>query len=101
VPAAFTAYTGRAHWEVLLRGAGHREPSPTVFAPAQVGRIGPASENRFAFGHSCIVDPWGEVLADAGDEQEGLAVASIHPERLSQVRRDLPPCSTGDGMYFD
>ena len=89
VPAAFTAYTGRAHWEVLLR-ARAIENQAYVFAPAQVGRIGPASENRFAFGHSCIVDPWGEVLADAGGEQEGLAVASIHPERLSQVRRDLP-----------
>jgi len=89
VPAAFTAYTGRAHWEVLLR-ARAIENQAYVFAPAQVGRIGPASENRFAFGHSCIVDPWGEVVADAGGEQEGLAVASIHPERLSQVRRDLP-----------
>jgi predicted amidohydrolase len=55
-----------------------------------VGRIGPAAENRFAWGHACIVDPWGEVLADAGGEEEGLALAPIHPERLSQVRRDLP-----------
>jgi len=89
VPAAFTAYTGKAHWEVLLR-ARAIENQAYVLAPAQVGRIGPANENRFAWGHACIVDPWGDVLADAGGEQEGIAVAPIHPARLSQVRRDLP-----------
>ena len=89
VPAAFTAYTGRAHWEVLLR-ARAIENQAFVLAPAQVGRIGPAGENRFAWGHACIVDPWGEVLADAGGEEEGFAIAHIHPARLSQVRRDLP-----------
>ncbi|HET7786778.1 MAG TPA: carbon-nitrogen hydrolase family protein, partial [Myxococcales bacterium] len=65
VPAAFTAYTGRAHWEVLLR-ARAIENQAFVLAPAQVGRIGPSSENRFAWGHACVIDPWGEVLADAG-----------------------------------
>ena len=89
VPAAFTAYTGKAHWEVLLR-ARAIENQAFVFAPAQVGRIGPPGENRFAWGHACVIDPWGEILADAGGEGEGLAVASIHPERLSQIRRDLP-----------
>jgi len=89
VPSAFTAYTGRAHWEVLVR-ARAIENQAFVLAPAQVGRIGPAAENRFAFGHACIVDPWGEVLADAGGEQESIALAHVHPARLSQVRRDLP-----------
>jgi deaminated glutathione amidase len=89
VPAAFTAYTGRAHWEVLLR-ARAIENQAYMFAPAQVGRIGPANENRFAWGHACIVDPWGEVIADAGGEEEGVAIAPIHPARLSQIRRDLP-----------
>jgi len=89
VPSAFTAYTGRAHWEVLLR-ARAIENQAYVLAPAQVGRIGPPNENRFAWGHACIVDPWGEVIADAGGEDEGVAIASIHPARLSQVRRDLP-----------
>jgi deaminated glutathione amidase len=89
VPAAFTAYTGKAHWEVLLR-ARAIENQAFVLAPAQVGRIGPPGENRFAWGHACVIDPWGEILADAGGEGEGLAVASIHPERLSQIRRDLP-----------
>jgi len=89
VPSAFTAYTGRAHWEVLVR-ARAIENQAFVLAPAQVGRIGPPAENRFAWGHACIVDPWGEVLADAGGEQESIALAHVHPARLSQVRRDLP-----------
>jgi predicted amidohydrolase len=89
VPAAFTAYTGKAHWEVLLR-ARAVENQAYVLAPAQVGRIGPPGENRFAWGHACVVDPWGEVLADAGGEGEGMALAGIDPKRLSQVRRDLP-----------
>jgi len=89
VPAAFTAYTGRAHWEVLLR-ARAIENQAYVFAPAQVGRIGPAKDNRHAWGHACIVDPWGEVVADAGGESEGIAMAAIDEQRLAQVRRDLP-----------
>ena len=89
VPAAFTAYTGKAHWHVLLR-ARAIENQAFVFAPAQVGQIGPKSENRFAYGHACIIDPWGEVLADAGGEGEAIALAPIDEQRLSQVRRDLP-----------
>jgi predicted amidohydrolase len=89
VPAAFTAYTGRAHWEILLR-ARAIENQAYVLAPAQVGRIGPPQENRLAWGHACIIDPWGEVLADAGGEGEGLALAKLDPARLTQVRRDLP-----------
>ena len=89
VPSAFTAYTGRAHWEVLVR-ARAIENQAFVLAPAQVGRIGPPAENRFAWGHACVVDPWGEILADAGGEQESIALAHVHPARLSQVRRDLP-----------
>ena len=89
VPAAFTAYTGRAHWEVLLR-ARAIENQAYAFAPAQVGRIGPAQENRQAYGHALIVDPWGEVVADAGGAEEGFALGRIDPARLAQVRRDLP-----------
>jgi len=89
VPSAFTAYTGRAHWEVLLR-ARAVENQAYVFAPAQAGRIGPPSENRHAWGHALIVDPWGEVIADAGGSSEGIALGRIDPARLAQVRRDLP-----------
>jgi predicted amidohydrolase len=89
VPAAFTAYTGRAHWEVLLR-ARAIENQAYAFAPAQVGRIGPAQENRQAYGHAMIVDPWGEIVADAGPSGDGFALGRIDPARLAQVRRDLP-----------
>jgi predicted amidohydrolase len=89
LPAAFTAFTGKAHWEVLLR-ARAVENQAFALAPAQVGRIGPAEENRVAFGHALVVDPWGAVLADAGGEGEALALAEIDPARLAQVRRDLP-----------
>jgi deaminated glutathione amidase len=89
VPAAFTAYTGRAHWEVLLR-ARAIENQAYAFAPAQVGRIGPAEENRVAYGHALVVDPWGEVIADAGGAGESIALASIDSARIAQVRRDLP-----------
>ncbi len=89
VPAAFTAYTGKAHWVVLLR-ARAIENQAYVLAPAQVGRIGPSNENRYAWGHACIIDPWGEVLADAGGEGEGIALARLDHARIAQVRRDLP-----------
>ena len=89
VPAAFTAFTGRAHWEVLLR-ARAIEDQAYLLAPAQAGQIGPAEERRMAHGHACVIDPWGEVLADAGGAGEGMAVAEIRPERIAQVRRDLP-----------
>jgi nitrilase len=89
VPAAFTAYTGRAHWEVLLR-ARAIENQAYAFAPAQVGRIGPAEENRVAYGHALVADPWGEVVANAGGAGESIALASIDPGRVAQVRRDLP-----------
>jgi predicted amidohydrolase len=89
VPSAFTAYTGRAHWEVLLR-ARAIENQAFVLAPAQVGRIGRPEDNRLAHGHALAVDPWGAVLADAGGDGEGLAVAPIDPARIAQVRRELP-----------
>ena len=92
VPSAFTSYTGKAHWEVLLR-ARAIENQAYVLAPAQVGRVGPPAENRLTWGHACIVDPWGDVIADAGGEREGIAAAPIDPARLSQVRRDLPSLS--------
>ncbi len=89
VPAAFTAFTGKAHWEVLLR-ARAVENQAFAFAPAQVGRIGPTEENRIAWGHALVADPWGTVLADAGGDGEGMALASIDIARLAQIRRDLP-----------
>ena len=84
IPAAFTRTTGRAHWHVLVR-ARAIETGSYVFAPAQYGRHGDAE----TYGHSLIVDPWGEVLADAGDGP-GFALAEIDPERVAAARRRIP-----------
>ena len=88
VPAAFTAYTGRAHWEVLLR-ARAVENQAYVFAPAQAGRIGPPQENRQAYGHAMIVDPWGVVLACA-PEGETVVLAELDFDHERGIRHDLP-----------
>jgi predicted amidohydrolase len=85
VPAAFTAYTGKDHWQVLLQ-ARAIENTCYVIAPAQVGKHNP---RRQSHGHAMIVDPWGVILADAGD-RPGVAIAPIEPSRLEQVRRQMP-----------
>ncbi len=85
VPAAFTHTTGRAHWELLLR-ARAVENQCYVLAPAQGG----VHENgRRTWGHSMVVDPWGEVL-QVLPEGEGVVVAEVDPARLAQVRQQLP-----------
>ena len=85
VPAAFTFTTGQAHWELLLR-ARAVENQAYVIAAAQGG----THENgRRTWGHSMIVDPWGEVLACV-PEGEGLAIAALDPARIAQVREQLP-----------
>jgi predicted amidohydrolase len=85
IPAAFTAYTGKDHWQVLLQ-ARAIENTCYVIAPAQTGRH---YHMRHTHGHAMIIDPWGVVLADAGD-QPGVAIAAIAPSRLEQVRRQMP-----------
>ncbi|MBD2022025.1 carbon-nitrogen hydrolase family protein [Leptolyngbya sp. FACHB-36] len=85
VPAAFTAYTGKDHWQVLLQ-ARAIENTCYVIAPAQTGVH---YAMRQTHGHAMIIDPWGTILADAGD-QPGVAIAAIEPSRLEQVRRQMP-----------
>ncbi|MGB8698541.1 MAG: carbon-nitrogen hydrolase family protein [Thermosynechococcaceae cyanobacterium] len=85
VPAAFTAFTGKDHWQVLLQ-ARAIENTSYVIAPAQTGLH---NARRQSHGHAMIVDPWGVVLADAGTEP-GMAIAAIEPRRLEQVRRQMP-----------
>jgi predicted amidohydrolase len=85
VPAAFTAFTGKDHWQVLLQ-ARAIENTSYVIAPAQVGMHTP---RRQSHGHAMIVDPWGIVLADAGD-RTGVAIAEIQPSRIDQIRRQMP-----------
>ena len=85
VPAAFTRVTGEAHWEVLLR-ARAIENQAFVVAADQVGTQPPGKES---FGGSTIVDPWGEVLARAPDE-ECFVAAELDLERQDEVRDKLP-----------
>ncbi|MGF1479539.1 MAG: carbon-nitrogen hydrolase family protein [Cyanophyceae cyanobacterium] len=85
IPAAFTAFTGKDHWQVLLQ-ARAIENTCYVIAPAQTGNH---YERRYTYGHAMIIDPWGVILADAGD-RPGVAIAEISPLRLEQVRRQMP-----------
>ena len=85
VPSAFTVPTGRAHWEVLLR-ARAVENQAYVIAPAQGGVH---DSGRRTYGHSMIVDPWGEVIAQRA-EGEGLVLGEIDLERIREVREALP-----------
>ncbi len=85
VPSAFTATTGAAHWHTLLR-ARAIESQCYVLAPAQHGRHNP---NRRSYGHSLVVDPWGEIVAELADG-DGVLLADIDPTRVSEVRRQLP-----------
>ena len=84
VPSAFTVPTGAAHWETLLR-ARAIENKAYVVAPAQGGTH---ASGRRTWGHSMIVDPWGEVLA-VREEGEGVVLAEIDSERIQEVRRRL------------
>jgi len=85
VPAAFTKTTGEAHWHVLLR-ARAIENGCYVFAPCQYGvHVG----DRACYGHSLIVDPWGRVLADGGEEA-GYVTARIDPEEVTKARGMIP-----------
>jgi len=88
VPAAFTLQTGKDHWEVLLR-ARAIETQCWVAAAAQWGPHPAGREERWCYGHSMIVDPWGHVVARASDGP-GFATARIDLARLAKVRRDLP-----------
>lgn len=84
-PSAFTKGTGMAHWELLLR-ARAIELQCYVYAANQVGVHTPGKES---FGHSMIVSPWGEVLANTGSEV-GVAYAEIDPEVIASTRAKLP-----------
>jgi len=86
IPAAFTVPTGRDHWHLLQR-ARAVEASAFVISAAQVGLH---ADGRETYGHSLVVDPWGEVLLDMGGEQAGLGFADIDPQRVASVRAQLP-----------
>jgi predicted amidohydrolase len=85
IPAAFTRTTGMAHWHVLQR-ARAIETGCYVISPAQTGDH---AEGRQTYGHAVIVDPWGQVLADAGTEP-GIILARIDPEKIAEARGMVP-----------
>lgn len=86
VPAAFTVPTGAAHWHVMLR-ARAIEASAFVIAAAQVGQH---DDGRQTYGHSLVIDPWGEVLLDMGGDSAGLAFCDIDLARVAAVRAQVP-----------
>jgi predicted amidohydrolase len=85
VPSSFTYVTGKAHWHVLLR-ARAIETGCFIVAPAQTGSH---PNNRRTFGHSLIISPWGEVLADGG-EDVGVICADIDVSACSEYRESIP-----------
>jgi len=85
IPSAFTKTTGQAHWHTLVR-ARAIETGAYVFAPAQCGQH---AGGRKTYGHSLVVDPWGEILADGG-EAPGYIIAEVDPSRIAEVRRMIP-----------
>jgi predicted amidohydrolase len=93
VPAAFTKFTGEAHWHVLLR-ARAIETGCFVLAPAQCGTH---AEERRTYGRSLAVAPWGEILTDGGEEP-GVSVVRIDPNKVQEARNMVPSLS-GDRPF--
>ncbi len=86
IPAAFTVPTGKAHWHLLQR-ARAVEASAYVVAAAQVGEH---EDGRRTYGHSLVVDPWGEIVLDLGGDAPGLGFAEIEADRIAEIRAQLP-----------
>ena len=86
IPAAFTRPTGAAHWHIMQR-ARAIEASAFVIAAAQVGVH---QDGRETYGHSLVIDPWGDVLLDMGGEAAGMSFAELDPARIAAVRAQLP-----------
>lgn len=86
IPAAFTQVTGAAHWHVLVR-ARAIETGSFILAPAQGGRH---DDGRETFGHSLIVSPWGEVLAEAAGQAPGFILADLDLQDVTKARARIP-----------
>ena len=89
VPAAFTATSGAAHWHVLLR-ARAIETGCFIVAPAQSGVH---ADGRHTYGHSLIIGPWGDIIADAGTG-DAVISATIDPDAIIRARRSIPSLAT-------
>ena len=86
IPAAFTRVTGQAHWHVLVR-ARAIETGSFVIAPAQGGTH---EDGRETFGHSLIISPWGEVLAEKADDTPGILLADLDLDAIAKARTRIP-----------
>lgn len=84
VPASFTRKTGEMHWKTLLR-ARAIENGAYIIAPDQCGR----KTNMHAHGHSMIIDPWGQVIAEAGGDDPEIVYAEIDPEECAKARAQI------------
>lgn len=89
VPSAFTQVTGQAHWEVLLRARAIENQCYILGA----GQAGDHGNNRLTFGHSMIVDPWGEVIAQSKPQGFDVVSAHIDLQRLQRIRAEMPVLS--------
>lgn len=89
IPAAFTRVTGEAHWHTLVR-ARAIETGCFVIAPAQAGRH---EDGRETFGHSLIVSPWGDILAEGSATEPGVVMAEIDLAEVASARRRIPALS--------
>jgi predicted amidohydrolase len=96
IPAAFTKTTGKAHWHTLVR-ARAIETGSFVIAPNQCGHH---VDKRHSWGHSLIVDPWGEILADGGDEV-GIIMAEIDLIKVDKARSMIPVLTSGRDFTVD
>jgi predicted amidohydrolase len=96
IPAAFTKITGQAHWHILNR-ARAIECGCYVIAPCQFGTLAGGAE---CYGHSLIVDPWGRVLSDGGEE-EGIAIAEIDLGRVAEARQRIPALTHDRAFTLD
>jgi deaminated glutathione amidase len=94
VPAAFTAPTGKAHWHALLR-ARAIETGAYIIAPAQGGNH---EDGRTTFGHSLIVDPWGEIFGELDHDEPGVLIAMLKLDKVAEARAKIP-CLTHDRTY--
>lgn len=94
IPAAFTVPTGRAHWEILVR-ARAIETGAFVIAPAQGGLH---EDGRATWGHSLIVDPWGEVVAKLDSDEPGVLVRDLDLDAVAEARAKIPAW-TAEGAF--
>lgn len=86
VPSAFLPVTGKAHWEVLLRARAVENG----FWVAGAAQVGAHDEKLSTYGHSLVVDPWGDVMCDLGTDIGAVGLVHIDPQRTQQVRQRLP-----------